>query len=628
MSSTKETNLQATTGSSRSAKTGGVQTGAPVDFPYWQIVSVAVCAALAVLMILNTQMSGEGMWFWYGTALRGGAKLYSQLHTALQPLFVLEMSTWLRLFGSKLFAFEIPSLIHALLLALAIYLVLRESPWPDWQKALVLLGTFVLIVGGHSYRLDDYHVVAEFLILYALWVLLLIGRTSETDAPGRDIKLVGLLGVLCGLTWTTRVTDGAALITASVLSLPVVMTRRRFSGLGLLLLMVVLTVVVTVLLTGDTLGAYAANSIFRAAASKGGTGSIFLAPLAVIGNTFPMLATQKKVPFFLVSLFLLSYLLYRFESKLSRFIVPLELVFAGAVLLLSSPVNRIDLKRGLLYEDLVLFLTLAMYLVAAWILFRFLRHLQGRGSWDRREVLILLPILEWASYSAGAAAEPLTNYYEPVAILLLLLPVLQPLRKQAGWFNQTVVTIMTLIAVNGIVSKVLIPYSWQNYKYSPMFTNRQWYQHPVYGPMYVDRDLLRFSEKVCRDIGAVPGSTHPDLLSLPYPYPNYFCATKPWHDYVQTFFDTATRGAMKTLMQELETAPPQWIVYQRQINIMNGSERLYNHNEAIPQRSLDAMIAQKLASHQWTLVDYSNYLQPTDPESWNDTGWYVIRTGR
>ncbi len=594
----------------------------------WQGMSILLCATLAVLMILNTQMSGEAMWFWYGMSLRNGAKLYSQLHTALQPLFVLEMSTWLRLFGSNLLVYELPSLIHALLLALAIYLVLRESSWPDWQKAAVLLGTFVYIVGGHSYRLDDYHVVAELLIMCALWLLLLLGRPSQPKNIRRDLQRVALLGIVCGLTWTTRVTDGAGLTAAAVLALPFVVTKRRVAAMGVLLGAATLTVLVTVFLTGDSLAAYASNSIFRAAASKGGTGSIFLAPFSVVANTLPMLATQKKIPLFLVSLFALGYVLNRRWLRLSRFIVPVQLAFTLVVLALSSPVNRIDLKRGLLYEDLVLYLTLAMYLVAAFILFRFVQHKRGRGSWDGRVVLILLPILEWASYSAGAAAEPLTNYYEPVAILLLLVPVLQPARKHAAWFNQTVVTIMLLVAINGVVSKVLTPYSWQNYKYDRMFHNRQWYHHPVYGLMYIDRDLLRFSQQVCVDVGAQPGTSHPEILSLPYPYPNYFCATKPWHDYVQTFFDTASRSSMAKLMQELDTSPPEWIVYQRQMNIMKGSERLYNHNEPIPQRYLDAMIARKLAAGEWTLVDYSNYLQPTVSEDWNGTGWYVIHTGR
>ena len=102
----------------------------------------------------------------------------------------------------------------------------------------------------------------------------------------------------------------------------------------------------------------------------------------------------------------------------------------------------------------------------------------------------------------------------------------------------------------------------------------------------------------------------PELLSLPYPYPNYFCDIAPWHDYVQTFFDTATRPQIEHLMQELETHPPEWIVYQRQLNIMRGAERLYNHGHPLAQRELDTMLMRKLSSGQWSLDDHFDYLTP------------------
>jgi hypothetical protein len=75
------------------------------------------------------------------------------------------------------------------------------------------------------------------------------------------------------------------------------------------------------------------------------------------------------------------------------------------------------------------------------------------------------------------------------------------------------------------------------------------------------------------------------------------------------------------MMNELNTAPPQWIVYQRQLFIMRGAERLYNHGQRLAQRDLDDMIMQKIATGQWTLVDKKDYLQ--DPEG---GGWYIIRT--
>ncbi len=592
----------------------------------FQGLSIMLCLGLALLMIINNQMSGEAMWFWYATAFHHGAKLYSQLHTALQPLFVLEVNAWMRISGLKLVNYEIPSIFHALLLAIGIFLVLRESEWPDWQKAIVLLGAFALTVGGHSYRFDDYHVIAETLVLYVVYLLLRLGRPTRALNEKRDLRNVALLGVTCGLCQSVRITDGTALAVGAACCLLIVLRHKRLAAFALFWVATFCTLFFVVKLTGDSLSAWSANSIFRAAGSKGGTGSILTAPLVMIGNTVPPLITQKKFPI-LIGLFLLTaFGIKRYLPALARLIVPLQLVLAGLMFLTASPVNRLDLKRGLLFEDLVLYSTLGMYCFAVAVAVRYIRRVKTWSEWDRREVLLMIPILQWASYAAASAGQPILNYYAPVAVLLLLIPVLQPFRREATWLNPTVVTIMALVAVNGLVTKWVMPYDWQNYRFPAMFTKRQVFHHPVYGLMYVDRNLLRFSEKVCNDIGEVPSKTQPELLSLPYPFPNYFCSTPPWHNYVQTFFDTATRSTIEQLMRELSANPPEWIVYQRQINIINGAERLYNHGQPIAQRDLDAVIAHKLDSGEWTLVDHSDYLRPEDPEAALGTGWYVIHT--
>jgi hypothetical protein len=303
----------------------------------------------------------------------------------------------------------------------------------------------------------------------------------------------------------------------------------------------------------------------------------------------------------------------------------MQLVLAVAIFMAFPHGKKEDILQGGLITALVLLLTVLMYVVAAIILVRWVRSRTGHGGWDAREILILLPIAEWASYSAGAAAYPLTNYYAPVALLLLLATVVQPFRRSAAWVNPSLVTIMVIVGITGITSKAIMPYSWQNYRYHAMFVDRQWYHHPVYGEMYIDNDLLHFSQGVCHDIEPTPLAERPELLSLPYPYPNYFCNMPPWHNYVQTFFDTSTRATVETLIHQLETAPPKFIVYQRQLNIMRGAEFYYNHGHPIAQRDLDALIMDRIKSGQWKLLEKNPYLTPykQDPE---DTSWFVIQT--
>ena len=558
----------------------------------YQLLAVLLCVALGLAMIVNNQMGGEGMWFWYATVFHEGAKLYADLHIALQPLFLLLTDGWMTVFGHRLLVTQVPSVFEIAAMCVGLLLVMRESAWPDWQKAVVLLGSFCLTVSGHSYRFDDYHVLSENFILYALVVLLLLGRVRTNR---RQLGLTATLGLLAGLTITTRVTDGAALLAAGAICQVFLVTRRRWSALGVYFLAAALTVLGVVWLTGDTAAAYLSNSIFHAAGSKGGTGSIFAAPFLVLANVLPLLLmVGKQALVILIAMVAIGPLTARFWKAGRRYVFGLELAFAAMAVLLVSNNERRLLREGVVISTVVLIMIPLLYVLAAVVLARWLRNTRQPDTWDRREILVLLPLAEWASYSAGAAAEPLTNYYAPMALLLLLVPILQPFRRGAVWANPSYLALMALLSVSTLTSKAIVPYSWQNYKLAPMFQDRVWYSHPVYGPMYMDRALLRFSEQVCRDIGAEPGLTKPSMLSLPYPFPNYFCDTPPWHNYVQTFFDTSTRATIEQLMRELNATPPDWIVYQRQLNIMTGAERLYNHGRPLAQRDLDTLIQRKL----------------------------------
>ena len=274
---------------------------------------------------------------------------------------------------------------------------------------------------------------------------------------------------------------------------------------------------------------------------------------------------------------------------------------------------------------LCLLLLVVNYLLLPLVLARYLVSRMGVGKreWDPREMLILVPLAELASASASTGAHIDNVFFSPIAMLLLLAPIIQPFRKQASWANPFLVTIMALLGLCAMGEKIHDPYSWLNFRTSPMFVNRQWYQHPVYGPMYVDRDLLRFIQPVCREIGQ--GNPKPELLSMPYSYPNYFCDIPPWHGYVQTFFDTSTRAAINQLMSELDAAPPQWIVYQRQMKILGAHETLLNHGQPLAHRDLDEMIMRKVAIGQWRVVERSQYLVFKGYYLEGD-GWWIIRT--
>jgi hypothetical protein len=123
--------------------------------------------------------------------------------------------------------------------------------------------------------------------------------------------------------------------------------------------------------------------------------------------------------------------------------------------------------------------------------------------------------------------------------------------------------------------------------------------------MLIERTTADFIQPICDAVA--PDGAQQGLLSLPYSYPNYFCAIPPWHGYVQTFYDTSSRETIQALMGDLKTAPPKWIVYQQQPYNLALHELIFNHGNPLPHRALDQLITQKITSGQWQSVYTSTY---------------------
>jgi hypothetical protein len=186
----------------------------------------------------------------------------------------------------------------------------------------------------------------------------------------------------------------------------------------------------------------------------------------------------------------------------------------------------------------------------------------------------------------------------------------------SGRIRGILLTMFAVMAAAIFVGKVSTPMRWKHYRSNAMFVNREMITRPEKGPMLVDRDMNAFFSEVCRTIAAEGAGT--GLLSLPYSYANYHCGIAPWHRYVQTYFDTSSAVTIDGLRQELDKAPPTWIIYQRQLDDIRASELAFNHGYAIPHRGLDADIWNRLQRREWTVVRH-----------WRDepgSDWYFIRT--
>jgi hypothetical protein len=526
------------------------------------------CILFGLAMIANTQSAGDGGWFWYASFLRSGKHLYSDMHLALQPLFVLETASIMTLLGKGWFASKVPAVLHLVAYCLGLLLLVRRSNLSDGKRGIVLGCTFFLSISFEAYRFDDYHVLADCFQLYSL-VGLLVLQKAATARTGHILAFI--LGVLSGLALTTRLNDGAALFVGVAVAIVCLAQAKRLLLLGLFSLAAVLSWIVVVHLTGDSLEEYAMYSVFHAASIKGGTSHILAYPLQLPINTFLWLRTH-------------------------------------------SPLNVIAYASGV--AILVLY---GLCLVVATRLLRWVFTPGQRYIWDRREILLLIPLGQLASGSMSSGGNSL-GLFAPVGLMIVLLSICSPIRFRVEWSRTSLLVVATLLMLCAVYVKFMIPFSWHTYREPPMFEGRAWYHHPEYGPMIIDREMLSFIQPVCEQIG--PSNSQSELLSLPYPFANYFCSAPPWHGYVQTFFDTTGRETILALMDELSTSPPQWILYQRQLYTLSLHETVFNKGRPLAQRYLDQLIEHKLATGSWHAVYTSNFGKRSP---W-DNQWILIRT--
>jgi hypothetical protein len=587
----------------------------------WQNMTLIFCVLFGLALIANTQTAGDGGWFWYATFLHGGRRLYADMHLALQPLFVLETASFLALLGKGWLVSKAPAVLHVAAYCIGLLLVARSSKLPDRQKALVLACAFFVSIDFEAYRFDDYHVLADCFQVYSLVALL---KLERTPVAWRSVGLAAALGVLCGLSLMTRLNDGAALFVGVAIAILCMAQSRRAIWLVLYSVAAGLTVLLVVRMTGDSLHDWAMYSILHAAGSKGGTGNVLAYPLRLPWNTMKFLRQRKNFEFAVYCLgaaAIWAGLIRPYRP--SRRAAGLWKPGLGMVLILL-PLHHF---LGFLLDANVMVVLSAVGVLVAYglgvaVFVRFLRWRFAVGpmqAWNRREILLLIPLGQLASGSMSSGAEHI-GLYGPIGMLILLLPIASPIRLKSGTARAFALAIVAILAVHCATYKYRYPYIWHSYAANQMFAGRQWTMHPDYGPMIIEREELKFIEPICEAVKA--DGTAQGLLSLPEPYPNYFCSIEPWHGYVQTFFDTSSKETIEGLMEELQSAPPKWIVYQRQLNNLKLHEQIFNQGRPLPQRYLDQLIEEKIASGEWKPV----YATPYGSRGYFTNEWILLRT--
>jgi hypothetical protein len=265
---------------------------------------------------------------------------------------------------------------------------------------------------------------------------------------------------------------------------------------------------------------------------------------------------------------------------------------------------------------------LVFLLLIALIILRFLLWVFAPAKisgWNQLETLLIIPFGQVLASTMGSAGGHV-GIYAPLGIMILLLPIASPVTIRWEPLRSMLYASVAVTAIFAAGYKIKMPYQWHTYTARPMFVDRHWYRHPLYGPMIIDSQLLNFIEPVCKDIAG--SGNQKELLSLPYGFANYFCGIPPWDDYVTTFYDTSTKETIFGLMDKLQQTPPQWILYQRELDNLRLHEETFNRGQPIPHRYLDQLIMQKIAQGEWQVVFTSDF----NNREHMSNQWLLIRT--
>jgi hypothetical protein len=236
-------------------------------------------------------------------------------------------------------------------------------------------------------------------------------------------------------------------------------------------------------------------------------------------------------------------------------------------------------------------------------------------SVNKKVLLFLIPLGD-AAAAAMSSGGTYDSIYGPVGLFMILTPLVYDLRKATVWGRNSILALFAIIGLAVVIGKILRPLMWNYYLAAPMFEDRVWINHPLYGSMYIEKDREKFFSSVCNVINAEGKKRM--LLSLPYSFANYYCGIDPWNAYVQTFFDTSSSETIRKMMWELNGNPPMWILYQRQLKILKINEISYNHGHPLAHRDLDDLIESRLDSGAWKLVAKWTEQKHDD--------WLLIRT--
>ena len=566
----------------------------------WPIaIAATACFVFGLWCLAFVQAAGDGTWYFYAKAVLQGVRLYSDLHLVQQPVFVLVNALGITIFGET---FVGQKLIFVVVLGGYIYFAARlisRAPATGQLQALLFLSFFFVGIHFEAYRFDDYHAFENMMVLAVVNFVL----DYMENGPRHPWLTATATGICLGLAVLTRINDGIVML--AVVSFFYAM-RRRPAGVHHYLVLIVslfATMGFIFAIIGETPTTWARATVFAAAAAKGGGASLLKYPTELVRNSLAYLFRGDYGV--LLTLFVQAlvvtypvFFLMKVGSRRLRFLTGAVAAIGYALILWRF--RKVDTISP--FSAVAFLAALAFCVIRAprWVL-----TWRDRGSGLSaygREMLFLVPLALYLSGSMSSGGH-LGALYFPCALVLVVWGIAFDGLRTDRLLGLLAAFALLQFAVVGFVHKVNNPYSWHGYRSIALTEPRVLTTAANLGVMPIEPRLLSFIAPICPIVKS-PGST---LLSLPFPYANYFCGLPTWKNYAQTFFDTSSKATIDELIADLEAEPPQYILYQSQLANLSRHEAIYNAGKPLPHRALDEYIMQRLESGDWRVIATAAY---------------------
>ena len=571
--------------------------------------AILFCLFYAACLLAFITGPGDGGWILYSHAILKGTRLYTDLHVNQQPLFPLFSTAIVLVAGDvivtqKLAYFLVPAIYISL-----IYLIVCYVTKDGLKKGGLLIGIFFIAITFEAYRFDDYHPFAGVLILASLFLSIKLLHVEISLN-----RYVVFQSIIIALLLNTRLNDGVFLAAAVLCFgiLTVGFGKKIILGLASSLLCFAMILTISLFILNDTYESWYVNSILIAAQVKGGD-ALLLYPFLMLKNASFFLIegifSFKRVVFILLALSV-------FYISLSRTSGSLKYVFLGVSFL------GIAYATFKIYPHYALTLAAALGVIIAFIgmlivlSIKILSSFNKSISYSRASPLIIYPFFLFIGGSLSSAGS-FGDHFFPLAILILVLALIltnnftkTPFRRFCKYFSFFT---FALLACEAIALRTLEPYSWHSYQVPPFYEKRILINNSPHGPHLLSKDLAGLILPVCAE---VQKST--ELLSIPFSFANYYCKKEPWRGYIQTFFDTSSANQVLQLIQDINSNPPAYIFYQRQLENIAVHERLFNGGKPLPHRELDELIMNNIESKKWRIIYVSELYPPSV--------WFLIKT--